>query len=147
MPAVQMFAPGFTLEERIGLVRCFHGKLWPDLTCEVCIKERKPKLKTTKNPKVTKETEEKTDKWHTLWTEEELEIVYGEFSEFSVSPWKKVWRAKEFKELVTEVAERLGRTKKSISFHYYNMFIIDKPEFAGKLLTEFKAKKGIKVEK
>ena len=79
----------------------------------------------------------KYDNYGEDWSEEEYEVVYNQFKGIASM------RSKGFRKLAYQVALQLGRTRKSIVWHYKHMFMLQDNAKGGKKLMEFKAKVGL----
>jgi len=76
------------------------------------------------------------------WTEDEYCILFDKFEGGNVTR-----NSKSFKKVVRETAKLLGRTRKSIIWHYMHMFVIPNDPRAGKVLAKFKKDLGIITER
>lgn len=78
----------------------------------------------------------------TFWTEDEYSSLFDKFEGGNV-----VRTSKSFKKVVRETAKLLGRTRKSIIWHYMHMFVIPNDPKAGQVLSKFKKDLGIITER
>lgn len=72
-----------------------------------------------------------------LWTEDEYQLLYSKLSHISNT------RNKMGRKAIYAVALELGRTKKSIMWHFKHMFYIKNNPKAGKSLLKFKSEVGL----
>jgi len=101
------------------------------------VRERREQLEDISDIKKKYELMRKYENHGEDWSEEEYEVVYDKFKGI-VSV-----KSPQFRKLAYEVAIELGRTRKSIVWHFKHMFILQDNPKAGEKLLEFKRKVGL----
>jgi len=72
------------------------------------------------------------------WEEDEYQILHTQLKDFK-------YKSSKWRRAVYQVAITLGRTRKSIVWHYKHLFILPDHSKAGKNLLEFKRKLKLEV--